>query len=239
MKSSFMKKEILCVSLALLAGALFAAESSPKDEITNAAKKLGATTNYSWKTTFTLPEDAPFRPGPTEGKTEKDGFTSVSLSFPDNIIKVVLKGDKGAVTGPDGGWQSLSEMEKEEGPGRFMAMVVRSLKTPAVEAAELAAAAKELKKDGDAFASDLTEAGVKAKLTFKMPGGEGPTISNAKGSVRFWMKDGVLTKYEFKVKGTVEFNGNSFDNDRTTTVEIKDIGTTKVDLPDAAKKKLS
>jgi hypothetical protein len=239
MKGSLMKKEILLSSLALFAGALLAAESSPKDEVTNAAKKLAATTNYSWKATVTVPEDAPFRPGPTEGKTEKDGFTSISLSFFDNTTKAVLKGDKGAISGPEGGWQSLSELEKAEGPGQFTAIMVRNIKTPAVEAAELAAAAKELKKDGDVFASDLTEAGAKAQLTFKMPGGEGPTVSNAKGSVKFWIKDGVLTKYEFKVKGTVDFGGNNFDNDRTTTVEIKDVGTTKVDAPDEAKKKLS
>jgi len=57
--------------------------------------------------------------------------------------------------------------------------------------------------------------------------------------VKFWIKDGVPAKYEFKVKGTVNFNGNEFENDRTTTVEIKEVGTTKVAVPEAAKKKLT
>ena len=70
-------------------------------------------------------------------------------------------------------------------------------------------------------------------------GGEGPAISNAKGSVKFWVKDGVLTKYEFKVSGKMDFNGNEIDMDRTSTVEIKDVGTTKVEVPEAAKQKLS
>jgi len=35
------------------------------------------------------------------------------------------------------------------------------------------------------------------------------------------------------------FNGEDRDVDRTTTVEIKDVGTTKIDVPEAAKKKLS
>ena len=57
--------------------------------------------------------------------------------------------------------------------------------------------------------------------------------------MKFWIKDGVPAKYEFKVKGTVNFNGNEFENDRTTTVEIKEVGTTKVAVPEAAKKKLT
>ena len=48
-----------------------------------------------------------------------------------------------------------------------------------------------------------------------------------------------LAKYEFKVSGKVTFNGNDRDVERTTTVEIKDIGSTRVDVPEAAKKKLS
>jgi hypothetical protein len=36
----------------------------------------------------------------------------------------------------------------------------------------------------------------------------------------------------------VSFNGNDRDIDRTTTVEIKDVGTTKIQVSDDAKKKL-
>ena len=69
--------------------------------------------------------------------------------------------------------------------------------------------------------------------------GDGPAVSNPKGSVKFWIKDGALTKYEFKVQGKVTFNNNDMDVDRTTTTEVKDIGTTKVTVPEEAKKKLS
>jgi len=37
----------------------------------------------------------------------------------------------------------------------------------------------------------------------------------------------------------MNFNGNDVDIDRTTTVEIKEVGSTKVDVPEEAKKKLS
>lgn len=232
-----MKNSMMLGAAALLAGSLLAADS-PKDDVTNAAKKLGEKANYSWKTTVVVPESSQFRPGPTEGKTEKDGFTHVTMSFGDNTTQAVIKGEKGAVTNRDGEWQSASELENAEGPGRFLGMMVRNIKTPAVQAAELAGFAKELKKDGDAYSGDLTEDGAKNFLRFRR-GGDGPSISNAQGSVKFWVKDGALSKYEFKVKGTISFDGNDRDVDRATTVEIKDVGTTKVEVPEAAKKKLS
>jgi hypothetical protein len=118
-------------------------------------------------------------------------------------------------------------------------MRLRNYRVPADQVADLVTGSVGLKKDGDVYASDLTAEGAKKVLTLRPGQGEGPTVSNAKGSVKFWLKDGALTKYEFKVKGTMSFNGNDFEQDRTTTVEIKDIGTTKITVPEEAKKKLS
>ena len=123
-------------------------------------------------------------------------------------------------------------LDSGEGRGRFLARMVRSFRTPAAQAAELAGAVKDLKKDGDVYSGDLTAEGAKAHFRIA-------AATEAKGSVKFWLKDGALSKYAFKLKGTVEFNGNEVDVDRTTTVEIKDVGTTKVNVPEAATKKLS
>ena len=232
-----MKQCILFGIATLVACSLIAGDSSPKDEVSSAARKLAEKANYGWKTTIVVPADSPFRPGPTEGKTEKDGYTCVKLSFGDNTTEFVLQGDKAAVTSPEGAWQSISEVDTNDWPGRFLTGMIRNFKAPAAQAAELSSFAKELKKDGELFSSDLTEEGAKAFLTFRRGGGA--AVSNAKGSVKFWIKDGLLAKYEFKVTGTVSFNGNDMDVDRTTTVEIKDVGATKPDVPEAAKKKLS
>jgi hypothetical protein len=235
-----MKKNILFTLTAFAAASLVAADSTPKDEITKAAKGLGDKANYSWRTTVVVPEDAPFKPGPTDGKADKEGLTWVSMSFFDNKLLAVVKGTKGAATNQEGAWKSLEELDKEEGPGRFLGMIVRAIKPPAKEAAELASFAKELKKEGDVYSSDLTEEGAKEMQRFGPRGGSnGPTVSEAKGSVKFWVKEGALTKYEFKLKGKIGFNGNEFPNDRTTTVEIKDVGTTKLEVPEEAKKKIS
>lgn len=230
--NSTMKKSILCCATLLAAFSMSAAE--PKDDVLAAAKKLGEQANYSWKSTVTVPEDAPFKPGPTEGKIEKGGFMYVKTTFGDNTMESAKKGEKLAFTNRDGEWQSATE---GQGGGRGMGMM-RNVKAPSEQVADLVAGVKEFKKDGDAVGGELTEEAAKSLLRFRRGGGNGPTISDAKGSAKFWTKDGVLSKYEFKVSGKVEFNGNEMNQDRTTTVEIKDIGATKVEVPEAAKKKL-
>ena len=62
---------------------------------------------------------------------------------------------------------------------------------------------------------------------------------DAKGSVKLWTKSGALQKYELKLQGTMNFNGEDRPADRTTTVEFKDVGTTKLEAPEAARKKVS
>jgi len=239
-----MKRNILFGTMVLLAGSLFAADANPKDEVKAAAKALGNQTNYSWKATVESPNGGGRFNGPTEGKTENGGYTWLSLSMRDNTVEAVLKGGKAAAKTEDG-WQSLAELSQDNGdggfnPNMFLARRLQSFKAPAAEAADLADKAKELKKDGDDWAGDLTEAGAKSLLTMGRPttGDNAVTVTDPKGSVKFWVKDGQLTKYEFHMQGTVSFNGNDRDVDRTTTVQIKDVGTTKIQVSDDAKKKL-
>jgi hypothetical protein len=239
-----MKKNLLFGTMALLAGSLMAADSSPKDDVKKAAAALGGQTNYTWQATVEVPADSPFKPGPTDGKTEKGGYTTLSFSFGDNSTEAVTKGTNGAVK-TDDGWKTLAEALKDNGDGgfnptRFIARMVQNYRVPAVEAASLADDAKELKKDTNSISGDLTEAGAKELLSFRRRGngGDGPTVTNAKGSVKFWLSNGKLAKYQFHVQGTVSFNGNDRDVDRTTTVEIKDVNSTKIEVPDEAKKKL-
>lgn len=233
-----MKKLLLSIVPLIAALPLMAAEA--KTEVSTAVKGL-ADKDYSWKSTVTMPESTRFRMGPTEGKTQK-GTSHFIMSMGDNKIEAVVQGEKRLLKNQQGEWVLPSEVS-QDGPGRGMGMMTRNLRTPAVEAAELLQAAKDFKKDGDAFSAELSEDGVKKMLTFRRggqgQGGEAPAVANPKGSVKFWVKDGILSKYEYRVQGSVTFNNNERQVDRTTTVEIKDIGSTKLDIPEAARKKLS
>src|SRR6185436_2046423 len=89
-RSRPMKTNLLLSATALLAGFVFAANAGPKDDVIAAATKLGEKPNYSWKTTTVVPEGSRFRPGPAEGKTEKDGFTHLSVSMGESTTLAVL-----------------------------------------------------------------------------------------------------------------------------------------------------
>ena len=239
-----MKKITLCALSVFIAGAVMAAESAA--EVKAAAKKLTEKGNYSWKATTDFGGGAGGGGGrgrgfggPVEGKVA-DGLTYVTTTRGDNTTEVVLQGTKGAIKLQDG-WESLAAAGEGEGPGRFISRMYQNYKAPAEQAEELAGKVKTLTKEGDAYSGALTEEGAKSFLTFgrRGGGGGGPEISNAKGTAKFWVKDGALSKYEYNVQGTVTFGDNDRDVNRTTTVEIKDVGTTKVSVPEEAKKKLS
>lgn len=243
-----MKTQILIGAMGLLVTSLLAADA--KDEVKAAATKLADAGGYSWKTTTESGAGGAGgarASGPVEGKAAKDGMVCLMMKRGDNTIEAFLKGGKGAVKTPDG-WQSLSEAVQATGGGGgqggrgrgMMGRMLQNYKAPAVEAGELAAKVKELKKDGDVYAGDFTEEGAKAVLTGPMRGGNNPPeVSGAKGALKIWLKEGLLSKYEYSIQGKVTFNNNERDVNRTVTVEIKDVGKTTVEVPDEAKNKLS
>ena len=236
-----MKTKLLLSLSSLVACSLFAADPSPKDDITAAAKKLAQQDNYAWKS---VTEAGNFN-NTREGKANKDGLVALIMKFGENTTQAFLKGGKGAVKTADNDWQSLTELGasagNQPGPPRFLGRMLQNFKAPAVQVGDLADKAKELKKDGETYSSDLTDAGAKELLALGGRGGAGkaPEPRNAKGSVKFWLKDGALAKYELKLAGTVTFNGEDRDSELTTTTEIKDVGTTNIEGPEAAQKKLS
>ena len=223
-----------------LAASAMVAQGAAREEVDAAAKKLADAKSYAW----TAKTEGGFGGGTTEGKSEKDGFVVLTLNAFNNTIEAVKKGDKGAIK-LDEGWKSLEEAAEggEQGQpnrGRFAAMMVRNYKAPAAVAQQLLAAAKEVKQSGETFEAELTEAGAKEMLSFRgRRGGDGPQINGAKGTAKFWVKDGALSKIEYSLQGSVNFNGEDRDIDRTTTVEIKDVGTAKAEVPEEAKKKAS
>lgn len=245
-----MKRNAILGAAALLTASLVAVQAGPKEDATAAAKKL-AEKSYSWKTSS---ENAGGGGGgggggrggfgSQEGKISADGTALVTMPGRENNTEAVIKGDKFAVKRGEG-WQSAAELaanaEGGGGRGRGGAAMFRNFKAPATRALDLIGQTKELKSADGVISGDLTEEGAKSLMAFggRGGGGGGPEISGAKGSVKFWVKDGVLTKMETKTQGKMSFNGNDRDIDRTTTTEFKEIGTTTVTVPEDAKKKLS
>jgi len=223
------------------------AKADAKGDVKAAAKKLGES-SYSWTSTPKSEAAAGgqqrgFQQGPTEGKTEKDGFTCVTTKVGENTVEAALKGAKVAVKTGDG-WKGASDLpqgaDARRDPAANIARGLAQFKAPAAQAESLVDKVRDLKDEGEgAFSGELTEEGVKELLSFgRRPGGNAPTVADPKGSAKFWVKEGQLAKYEYKVQGKMTFGQREIDINRTTTVEIKDVGTTKVEVPEDAKKKL-
>jgi hypothetical protein len=226
--TSFLTAGFLALSFA-------AAQGDPKTEVKDAVKKLKEETGFSWTSTAkTVGSDR--RQGPIEGKAEKGGLTYIKGTSGDNSYEAAFKGDKSAVNFA-GEWMMADALGDES------AGVIRRLKAfknPVEEADALASKAEELKKESDGlYAGDLTADA--AKEMFSQLGRRAAEAPTAKGSVKFWVKDGLLSKYEVNVQGKITVGGDKREVDlsRTATVELKDIGSTKISLPDEIRKKFT
>jgi hypothetical protein len=220
----------------------WAADSAPRSQIDDAIAKLKTAPNYSWTATIVTPPDAPFTPAPVKGQTDSSGYAKFSTQFGDNEADAILKGGKVAFKG-DEGWQ-LAVARGGFSP-EMLALNLARNGPPAEEAAIILKGIKELKPlDGGAVGGDLTADAATDLLTFgphrsnAKENSDMPGPTGAKGSAKFWIKDGALVKYQTHLTGTVSFDGNDTALDFTRTTEIQDVGTTKLDIPDEAKKKL-
>jgi hypothetical protein len=235
-------KQIVALGLiGLVANVLTAAESNSKDKVTSAAKQLGDKVNYSWTTSTKEADGSPGRLGPIQGKAEKGGVTGLSFSIGEVPVEVFMRGDKGAAKALEG-WQTFDEVAQAGGTAAAVVRFLRSYKAPVADSSSLLGKVKELKEVDGAFAGELKDDAVKELLLFgtrQREGQEPPKTTDAKGSVKFWIKDGALSKIEIKVQGKVTAGERDSEINRTTTVEIKDVGATKLEVPDEAKQKLT
>ncbi|HTV39597.1 MAG TPA: hypothetical protein VMF08_03405 [Candidatus Sulfotelmatobacter sp.] len=231
-------KKILFSTMAMMAGSLLAAYADPQGDVTSAAQKLAAGSNYTWRATVVVPADSRFKPGPTDGKLD-GSMTYVKMTMRDNHTEIIMDGPNTVVTDPDdGSWTKLSDLDDSQMPGRFMKMMVQNFKAPAAQAIDLAGEAQSLQQTGNSYTGPLTDDAAKNLLMFRRGPGNNASVSNPSGTVTFWVDGGQLTKFEYHVKGTITFNGNDRPQDRDTTVVISDVGTTKIDVPADAKKLL-
>lgn len=237
-------KHLLLPALVATLTAVSSAWADAKDDVKAAAKKLADAPGYTWVSTTEI-EGGNWTPVPITGKVDKSGFAVVSQERDGNTTIAVLKGEKGVVKTEDG-WQTAEEVRAAAqggggGRGGMRAAALLRSRPIADEAGKMADKTKSLAAADGAISGDLTEEGAKELMAFGRGGRQGggaPEPKNAKGSVKYWVKDGQLSKVQVKVSGTISFNGEDRDMARTTVYEIKDVGTTKVEVPEDAKKKL-
>ena len=255
-----MKKQILFAVSILAVGSLALADDAAKAKVSDAIAKLKAADGYAWTSTTDMGANAQFTPGPVKGKVSKDGMAWVTREFNGNTMETIYKGTNTvAQLGQDGAWGAPRGFGGGRGGGGGGGGGGRgggrggfgqAFLTPADEAAALLKDAKDITAgDAGLFSGDFTDDGIKARVGrggrggFGRGGGGGgapppaPTIKNGKGTVKFWVKDGTLSKYVSHVSGSVEVQDQDpRDVDTTMTVEISGVGSTKVAIPAEAQK---
>ncbi|MBX3747739.1 MAG: hypothetical protein KF833_20720 [Verrucomicrobiae bacterium] len=219
--------------------------AGPKEDIQAALGRLAEAPNYAW-TTRTQVEGSQFQSSDIHGKAQKEGWAVVTQERDGTRTVAVFKGENGVVQA-DGAWHSAEDLRGQRqgggGGGAFRAGMLLRTRTPLDEAKRALGHIKEWKASADGLGGDLTEAGAREMMAFGRGGrgggaGGAAEARDAKGSVRYWLKDGQLAKIQVKVSGTYSFNNNDRFVERTTTYELKEIGTTTVEIPAAAKTKL-
>jgi hypothetical protein len=235
-------KQVLVIGLiGLLARTLTAAGATPQDKIVSAARQLGDKPNYSWTTSTKEGDGSPGRVGPIAGKAEKGGLTYLSFEIGGIPVEVYMNGQKGAAKALEG-WQTFDEIAQTSGTAAAVVRYLRSYKAPGVESAVLSGNVKDIREAEAVFSGDLKEEAAKELLergARRREGQDPPKVENPKGAVKFWIQNGALTKYEINIRGKVTAGDRESDVNRTTTVEIKDAGTTKLEVPAEAKQKMS
>jgi hypothetical protein len=237
MKMKLNKQPWFCLAV-FLASSLLAEGASPQEDVLAAIAALGSQTNYSWKTTvqFGLLHSA----SSLYGRTIKDGYTIFSTNpindrgIPD-VPAILIRGTNAAVQTVARSWQSAADVLRDQGtrstPAWALAHTAQNLKTPAVLAASLAAQAQDWLAGTNGISSVLNAESVTSLLGDRLP-----PSSNRLVRVTFWITDGRLAKYQWHATGMTTFNGSSRDMDRTATTEIMYVNTTKIEVPDEARK---
>lgn len=233
-----MKTTLFLTSVFLTVNLVTAADQSPQEALVAAGKNLAEKPNYSWNLTV----DEPGRPrGTIDGKIQKDGTAFLTLARGDQSFEGVLKGNKAALK-TDDGWKTVAEIADDGNQARaprIVAGLLQNFKAPATEVADLARRIKDLNKTDDSYAGTLDRETAKELFFFRIrPTENDPEMKQAKGSIKFWLKDGAVSKYEYAIETVFLVEGDEREVKRTCTLEIKDVGTTKVSIPDDAAKKL-
>src|SRR5688572_23636871 len=243
--------------LMLVVAGLLVAARMPDEGLDKAAAKAAEMGNYTCTITTKMEGGGG---GGGEARAPQPVEMHVKADAPVHLktgeAEAYRKGDVMAVKSGDT-WKRLDPPQRGEGGGgqgerpdgaARAAMMLRGVRAPHEILKDLKSASfKEVKSEdadgGRVYSGTLTEEGVKPFMMGQRRrgggggGGDRPAPKSS-GTAKVWVNgDGVVTKYEVNIETT--FRGRD-DEERTmkrlTTVEIKDVGTTKYEVPEDAAK---
>lgn len=115
------------------------------------------------------------------------------------------------------------------------------LSLPHEELAVIVSSHDKLAVEGEVVTGTLTDLG--AQLLLVRDGQAAITPVRAAGTFKLWLHDGVVVKYQVRLEGILSVEANGLRREivvhQTTDTALRNLGTTKVDVPDQARLKLT
>lgn len=226
--------------LAALATTLPLAQAGPSDEISAAVANLRGGKSYSWTMTVETP-GAPFTIPATKGSAGEAGFAIHESKIGDTTWRVVTKGDC-AVFSSGTKWKQLAEMPRSKGKPSADLLELAEAKRPADELAALIANLNELKREADGACSGKLDAADAKTIMSLLVKRRAPIpnleVSNASGTLRVEVTEGVVRKYILRTTGAISLGFGTKEITRIATVNISEVGAPPLVVPAEAKAKL-
>ncbi len=228
------------------------AHAAPTDQAIVATMKIVEAKNYTWTASVPSAGRALIV---REGKSEKNGFTLVTFIEPqspmlrqiarlnDGTVNAVFRGSDEFVFQTSDGWKTGPELPplgpRRRGTSGGSDYWI-SLQAPGEELEIIVGSYTELHEvKGGGVAGTLSEDGARQLLgSVKAP------AVTAAGSFVFAISDGALTGYVLELTGTLMIGPRGEEKEsppqrHVIITEFKDVGRTKVEVPDEARQRLS
>lgn len=233
------------LAVLVLAGWTGPARGDAKDDLDRAIQKLADSQNFSW-VAITIEESTAKRPEEAEtfeGKWARSGWRMVSKPDSKAFEDAWMKDDRIAFFTPEG-WKAidLDAVEPGKKPDKSvrLAREFNQVKDPLVQARVLAGRGQSLVRHENGLISGQVPA-MDAALVLEHALTTGTRVpEGASFRVNFRIRDGFLSSFElvvtyrsFRGKDRVEV-----ENTLAMAVDISDVGTTSIEVPEEARKAL-
>jgi len=203
------------------------------DGLGEAATKAAVMTNYTFQVS-TVREESGGGGRPMEFTGGADAGV---LHVQNDRIDAYRKGETLVVKGEDGRWSVAEPPAKGEKPekGQRGVMMLRTARPPHEELTGLETKLENVMKTEEegktVYSGSLTSDGA---AQFGTPAGRRPGGPLAfSGNAKVWVDgQGVIVKYELTIQAKGKLKDKEIDATTTRTVEIRDVGTTKLEIPE-------
>lgn len=222
-----------CLGALLLIGSSAGAQSPAI--LSDAIQALRQASNFTWTTTTELP-GAPFQVPPVTGRMATNGL--VVLVTESGKRMAVVQGGTRVLKG-ESGWKPVA-------PGRAKEPAYLDLLGALAPADELAALSAQLtgvtrEHDGSitgTLGTPAAKAWLQSSMAGRTPAGRTPEIEAAVGQLHLWLKDGLPQKYTLTIHAGLSLPFGTKEVTRISTTEIRDLGSTAVEIPAEARQAL-